>query len=103
MRVRDIMQRPVVSVRTSDSGHQAAVLLAEHGYAALPVLGGEHTVVGMVSGGDLLRAQAELRAVAVAEVMSAPAVSPGGAACRSSTTMPGCWASSAAATCSGLP
>ncbi|SDJ98978.1 CBS domain-containing protein [Actinopolyspora mzabensis] len=74
MRVWDIMRRPVVSVRSSDSAHQAAVLLTEHGYAALPVLDGEHAVVGMVSGGDLLRAQVELRAVTVAEVMSAPAV-----------------------------
>lgn len=78
MRVRDIMQRPVVSVRSSDSGHHAAVRLAEHGYAALPVLDAEHTVVGMVGSGDLLQTEpAQLRAITVAEIMSTPAVTLG--------------------------
>jgi len=73
MRVKDIMSRPVYTVRSTDSVEHAAALLADRGITAAPVydVGGE--LVGMVSEGDLLwhRVPAEptahLRLVSVAD------------------------------------
>jgi CBS domain-containing protein len=55
MRVKDIMSRPVHTVRPTDTVEQAAVLLAEKQITAAPVLGPAGELVGMVSEGDLLR------------------------------------------------
>jgi CBS domain-containing protein len=54
MRVKDIMSRPVYSVRSTDPVEDAAVLLAEKKITAAPVLDEAGTLVGMVSEGDLL-------------------------------------------------
>jgi CBS domain-containing protein len=54
MRARDIMSRPVYSVRTDDSIEDAASLLASNAITAAPVLDEAGDLVGMVSEGDLL-------------------------------------------------
>jgi CBS domain-containing protein len=54
MRARDIMSRPVYSVRTGDSIEDAAALLAGKAITAAPVLDEAGDLVGMVSEGDLL-------------------------------------------------
>lgn len=85
MRVRDIMTRPVFTIRPTDPVEGAAALLADRGITALPVVDERNRLVGMVSEGDLLRDRvpedptAHLRAVSkrvthrphiVAEVMT---------------------------------
>jgi CBS domain-containing protein len=54
MRVKDIMSRPVYSVRSTDPVEFAAALLAERKITAAPVLDEVGALVGMVSEGDLL-------------------------------------------------
>ena len=55
MRVRDIMTRPVFTIRPTDPIEGAAALLADRGITALPVIDERNRLVGMVSEGDLLR------------------------------------------------
>lgn len=55
MRARDIMTCPVYTVRPDTSIEQAAALLAEHGFAAAPVVDDERVLVGIVSEADLIR------------------------------------------------
>ena len=55
MQVRDVMTRAVVSVGPDTSARYAAEVLAERGFAALPVLGPDEELVGMVAEVDLLR------------------------------------------------
>ena len=55
MRVKDIMSRRVYTARPYDTVEQAAALLAEKQITAVPVLGADGELVGMVSEGDLLR------------------------------------------------
>ncbi|WP_439956142.1 CBS domain-containing protein [Nocardia niwae] len=73
MQVRDVMQRPVITVRRENTAREAALLLAGSGYAALPVLDEHDRLVGMLTSGDLLRS-GELDD-AVGAVMTTPAVS----------------------------
>lgn len=54
MRVKDIMTRPVYSVRANEPIEDVAVLLAEKKITAVPVLDEEDKLIGMVSEGDLL-------------------------------------------------
>jgi CBS domain-containing protein len=54
MRVKDIMSRPVHTVRTTDSIEHAAALLADRRITAAPVYDAAGELVGMVSEGDLL-------------------------------------------------
>lgn len=59
---RDIMSRPVTSVRPDAPLKQAIDLLFRRGVKALPVVDSDDHVVGLVTGGDLLkRAGLELR------------------------------------------
>ena len=58
MRVADVMTRPVLTVRADDSIEQAAALLAGSAITAAPVIDAEGDLIGIVSEGDLLRAQA---------------------------------------------
>lgn len=74
MRVSDVMHRPIIGVRQSGRAREAAVMLAELGYAALPVLDREDRLVGMLSSGDVLRA-GELTDETVGELMTHPPVS----------------------------
>ncbi|MFD9669037.1 HPP family protein [Rhodococcus sp. NPDC059968] len=73
MRVLNVMQRPVRVVRQSDSMRTAAVLLAEYGFAAVPVVDDHDRLVGMLNSGDVLRA-GQACSETVGEVMTAPAV-----------------------------
>ncbi|MEU2124664.1 CBS domain-containing protein [Nocardia niwae] len=73
IQVRDVMQRPVITVRRENTAREAALLLAGSGYAALPVLDEHDRLVGMLTSGDLLRS-GELDD-AVGAVMTTPAVS----------------------------
>ncbi|WP_037209043.1 CBS domain-containing protein, partial [Rhodococcus opacus] len=71
MRVLNVMQRPVRVVRQSDSMRTAAVLLAEFGFAAVPVVDDHDRLVGMLNSGDVLRA-GTASSETVGEVMTAP-------------------------------
>jgi Mg/Co/Ni transporter MgtE len=73
MQVNEVMRRPIVAVRRTGKAREAAVLLAELGYAALPVLDQDDRLVGVLTSGDVLRA-GELADEAVGEVMTTPAV-----------------------------
>lgn len=54
MQVRDIMSRPVVRAEPATTVEEAATVLVENGYAALPVV--EHgRLVGIVAEADLVR------------------------------------------------
>lgn len=55
MRARDIMTSPVLTVTTKTTIKQAAALLAEHGFTALPVLDDEERLIGIVTEADLVR------------------------------------------------
>jgi CBS domain-containing protein len=55
MRAQDIMTSPVVTVRPDTPLKQAAALLAERGFTALPVTDADDRLVGIVSEADLVR------------------------------------------------
>lgn len=55
MRVREVMTTEVVAVRPGTSAKGAAELLAERGFAALPVVDDEDRVLGIVAEADVLR------------------------------------------------
>ncbi|NMN99092.1 HPP family protein [Antrihabitans stalactiti] len=74
MRVSDVMHRPILGLRQSGRIGEAAVMLAELGYAALPVLDPDDRLVGMLTSGDVLRA-GELTDETVGELMTHPPVS----------------------------
>lgn len=54
MRAQDIMTSPVVRVGPDDSVKRAARLLAEHGFAALPVVDEADQVIGLITEADVL-------------------------------------------------
>ena len=55
MRVRDVMTREVVTVGPATSTKYAAEVMAERGFAALPVIDDDGQVVGIVAEADVLR------------------------------------------------
>jgi CBS domain-containing protein len=55
MRARDIMTSPVITVRTGTTVHDAAALLAERGFTALPVVDDDDQLIGIVTEADLIR------------------------------------------------
>ena len=55
MRARDIMSRPVYTVRPDTSIEHAAALLSDHGFVAAPVVDEDGSLVGIISEADLLR------------------------------------------------
>jgi CBS domain-containing protein len=55
LRVRDVLTRDVVSVAPGTSVKTAAGILADRGFAALPVVDDEHRLVGIVGEADVLR------------------------------------------------
>ncbi|SEO83446.1 CBS domain-containing protein [Trujillonella endophytica] len=55
MQVRDVMTRQVVTVGPETSVKYAGEVLAEHGFAALPVVDDESRLVGIVAEADVLR------------------------------------------------
>jgi CBS domain-containing protein len=73
MRVRDIMTRPVFTVRPIDPVEGAAALLADRGITAAPVIDERNRLVGMVSEGDLLRDRVPADPTAHLNVTPSPA------------------------------
>ncbi|MCK0176175.1 HPP family protein [Mycolicibacterium sp. F2034L] len=69
----DIMSRPVVSVHSTTPLEEAGALLADYGYAGLPVTDSDGVLLGMLTSGDVLRADRTRQQTAGA-VMTAPAV-----------------------------
>lgn len=55
MRARDIMTAPVITARPETTIKEAAALLAERGFTALPVLDDDNRLVGFVTEADLVR------------------------------------------------
>lgn len=55
MQVRDIMSPDVSTVGPDTSAKYAAEVLTERGFAALPVVDGDYSLVGIVAEADLLR------------------------------------------------
>jgi CBS domain-containing protein len=55
VQVRDVMTREVFTVGPDTSAKYAAEVLAERGFAALPVVDGDYELVGIVAEVDLLR------------------------------------------------
>ncbi|WP_164704530.1 HPP family protein [Blastococcus litoris] len=54
MQARDVMTREVVTVGPDTSAKYAAELMAGRGFAALPVVDGDHQLVGVVAEADVL-------------------------------------------------
>src|SRR3569833_1777888 len=77
MKARDIMTRPVVRVGPGTPVREAIVLLTEHCVAALPVVGEDDAVLGVLTEADALRCgvagKGPAAGVLVATVMTAPA------------------------------
>ncbi|MGY1643817.1 HPP family protein [Geodermatophilus sp. SYSU D00703] len=55
MQARDVMTREVVTVGPETSAKYAAEVMAEHGFAALPVVDDDDRLVGIVAEADVLR------------------------------------------------
>lgn len=53
--VRDVMRRDVISVRPATPALEAARLMVEHKVGCVPVVDGEHRLVGILSEADFLR------------------------------------------------
>jgi CBS domain-containing protein len=54
MKVREFMNREVVTLRPEDSIQEGARLLVENSASALPVINGDGSLVGMLTEDDLL-------------------------------------------------
>ena len=55
MEAREVMSRPAVTVSTSASIADAARVLIERGFTALPVVDDDDRLVGIVTEADLIR------------------------------------------------
>jgi CBS domain-containing protein len=55
VQARDVMTRQVVTVGPETSAKYAAEVMAEHGFAALPVIDDDDRLVGIVAEADVLR------------------------------------------------
>jgi CBS domain-containing protein len=55
VQARDVMTRQVVTVGPDTSAEYAGEVMAEHGFAALPVVDDDHQLVGIVAEADVLR------------------------------------------------
>ncbi|WP_067537130.1 CBS domain-containing protein [Nocardia crassostreae] len=79
MRARDVLSRPVVTVRPETLVHEAITLLTAHGFAALPVVDEDGRVVGIFSESDALGIGGHLETAVVQAVMTVPVevVTPG--------------------------
>jgi len=72
MHARDILSRPVVTVRPETPLSEAVTRLTEHGFAALPVIDDDDHVVGMLTESDALAAASTMRTAIVQAVMATP-------------------------------
>ncbi|WP_406632629.1 HPP family protein [Amycolatopsis sp. WGS_07] len=55
MRARDLMSAPVETVRPWTPAKEAAEILSEHGFTALPVVDDDDRLIGIVTEADLIR------------------------------------------------
>ncbi|MEV4603362.1 CBS domain-containing protein [Amycolatopsis sp. NPDC049253] len=55
MRARDLMSAPVVTVHPWAPAKEAAEVLSEHGFTALPVVDDDERLIGIVTEADLIR------------------------------------------------
>jgi CBS domain-containing protein len=69
----DVMSRPVVTVRSTTPLQQSGMLLADYGFAGLPVVDADGVLLGMLTSGDVLRAD-RTRQHTAQTVMTAPAI-----------------------------
>jgi CBS domain-containing protein len=72
MYARDVLSRPVVSVRPHTPLSEAISLLTEHGFAALPVVDDDEHVIGLLSESDALTALTRQQTGTVAAAMTTP-------------------------------
>ncbi|MGW4770901.1 CBS domain-containing protein [Nocardia sp. NPDC004278] len=72
MHARDILSRPVVTVRPETSLTEAIEQLTEDGFAALPVVADRDQVVGMLSESEVLAASSAVDTTIVDAVMTVP-------------------------------
>lgn len=77
-RVRDVMTTRVVAVREDTTFTEIAALLAEYRVSAFPVLDEDDTVIGVVSGADLLSGEALVAAIGARAGELGSAVTAGG-------------------------
>ncbi|WP_159849197.1 CBS domain-containing protein [Nocardia sp. CY41] len=79
MYARDVLSRPVVTVRPETPLREATALLTAHGFAALPVVDEQGRVIGMLSESDALGVGPSMASATVEAVMSVPAevITPG--------------------------
>src|SRR5574341_598395 len=54
MKVRDLIRREPITVKPTNSVEKAATLMYEHKVGCLPVVNGDGTLVGIITGRDLL-------------------------------------------------
>jgi len=76
MKVTEIMSRPVITVTPDTTAEAAADLFIEHGISALPVIGSNGDLVGIVSDKDLQPVETRSKTVAgvmTRRVLSVPA------------------------------
>ncbi|GJF11862.1 hypothetical protein NGTWS0302_11250 [Mycolicibacterium cyprinidarum] len=73
MKIEEVMHRPVMTVSPSSSVRAGIVALAEYGYAGVPVVDDENRLLGMLTSGDVLRAD-DGGTETVGAVMTTPAV-----------------------------
>ena len=59
LRVADVMQRDVRTIRDDAPVSEAIILLADGHVSALPVLNAQHQLAGLISTTDILAAEAE--------------------------------------------
>ncbi|MGK8507652.1 CBS domain-containing protein [Nocardia asiatica] len=72
MYARDVLSRPVVTVRPETPLREATALLTAHGFAALPVVDEQGRVIGMLAESDALGAGPGMASATVEAVMSVP-------------------------------
>jgi CBS domain-containing protein len=61
MNARDVMSKPVVTVRPDTPTREIARLLVDKGISAVPVVDHNGAPIGMVSEGDLIRPEPAAR------------------------------------------
>jgi CBS domain-containing protein len=75
--VRTVMSSPVVTVGPDTSVDEAARLLAEHGFGALPVVAQDGVLVGLLRDDDLIVQDARLHMPTVINLLGGMIVWPG--------------------------
>lgn len=66
---KDIMTKEVITVHPGDDVEKVAHLLLEHNISGLPVTDGEGRVLGVISEGDLVIREKEIKAPAYSEIL----------------------------------